>query len=286
MKKTFVFLSVFLLIAAAGHSQKFSLRTGGGIGSVSGGDIFAGIQGLSDFLNDEYRASYSFGVPRLGLDFSAELVYRLNPRMGVGIGLGYFTAGRESTVDYTTATGTDVSQTIHPRIGAIPVTATFHYYPSAPASKIQLDCSAGFGLYLAHFNHDEKIGLSVPEGTGTIDYTYASGGKLGMGLHLGLAAACPLSGKLALVAGFSYRLASVKPGTGTWTEAGSGIVGSYRIEGGRLQPWYFDMTSEGRTYPQVVFDSDMPAGGDVANARQAKLGLSGFLFSLGIRIDL
>ena len=286
MKKALCFASVFLLLAAAGYSQKFSLRFGAGIGTVSGGDIAEGIRGLTNFLKDEYHTAYSLLAPGIGPDFSAELVLHFNPSIGIGLGLGYLSAGRESSVDYTTSTGTAVTQAIHPRFGAIPVTATFHYYPSAPASKVRLDCSAGFGVYVAHYNHDETFGLSIPGGTGAIEYTYASGSKIGLGGHLGVGAAYSLSGKVALVAGVSYRLVSFKPAAGTWTETGSGIAGSYRIEGGRLQPWYIETTSKGLTYPQVVFDTDVPAGGDVANARQARVGLSGVLFSVGIRIDL
>ncbi len=120
MRKAIAFFSVFLLVAVASYSQKLSVRAGHGFGVGFGGDIAAGIRGLSDYLSDTYAATDSFGAPGFGLSFSAEAVYRLNSKMGVGLGVGYFSAGKESEVSYTVDT-LAVTQTLHPRLGVLPL---------------------------------------------------------------------------------------------------------------------------------------------------------------------
>ena len=285
MRKATAFFSVFLIIAIAGYSQKFSVRAGLGFGAGFGGDIAAGIRGLSDYLADTYAATDSFGAPGFGLSFSTEAVYRLNPKMGVGLGFGYFSAGKESEVAYIIDTLV-VTQTLHPRLGVIPITASFHYYLPAMLGKLDLDLSAGLGLYLAHLNYDESIGVAVAGQTGALAYTYASGGKVGFGPHIGLSAEYPLTEKLALTIALTARLASAALSTGEWTETGSGLFGNYTNQGSDHQPWAYDWTPAGTTYRQVIFGATAPTGAGVANVSEARLGLSAVTLCVGARFNL
>jgi len=286
MKKAIVFSIVFLLAVGLGSSQKFSLKVSAGLTTVSGGDVAAGIQGLSDLIKDDYGGTAAFGVPKSGLNFSAEFIYHLRPNMGVGIGIGRFSCSKSSTVPYMIE-DLHVSHTIEPGVGVVPVTATFHFDPGF-SSKIKLDLTAGLGLYFAHFDHGENIEISS-RASGTLEYTYASGGKTGFGFHVGVTAEYPLSQKLSLVAGILGRFASVTLAAGNWTETGTGAFGVYSNTGSDHTPWYYDWTAEvagGKTYPQIIFTKDAPTGSDVANVHAAKLGLGGIVFNAGIRLAI
>jgi hypothetical protein len=285
MKKTIIFFVVFLLAIGLGFSQKFSLKINAGIGTVSGGDIADGIKGLSDLLAASFSSSGTFVFPGSGLNFCAEFIYHLNPKIGAGFGIGYFSAGKESQVTYTIEE-LHVTHTLKPSVGIIPVTASIHFYPPF-ASKIKLDLAAGLGVYLAHLNHDEAVSVSS-RASGTFDYTYASGSKMGFGFHAAVNAEYPLSPKLSLVAGVLARFASVALSTGDWTETDTGIFGDSSASGSDHAAWYYDYTPTvgGSTYPQIVFAKDAPTGSDVANAREAKLSLGGLVFSVGVRIGL
>jgi len=283
MRKTISLLAILLVLAAAGYSQQFSLKFDAGLGSISTGDIADGIQGMSDLLKVYYGSVGQYDVPRMGGNFYAELVYHFGSSLGIGLGSGYFFCSKQSTIAYSLDT-LDVNQTIDPRVGVIPVTATLHFFP-ALSSKLKLDLGAGAGLYIAHLNYEELIDVSNVA-TGTLRYIYSSGGRLGYGFHAGLSLEYALSPTLALVAGVQGRFASVKLSSGTWKESGSGAFGDYSDSGTDHTAWYFEWTPvEGdKAYPQLSFVNEAPTGADVANVRQAKLGLTGYVFSVGVRI--
>jgi len=285
MKKTVVFFGVLLLITSVGYPGKLAVRAGAGFGCFFGGDIADGLKGLSDYLADTYAATGEFGAPGFGPNLSAEVVYQISPKMGVGLGFGYFSGGKESEVAFTIDT-LSVTQILHPRFQVIPITASFHYHLPCASSKFELDVSAGLGFYLARLNHDESIALSVAGQTGTLAYTYASGGRNGFGPHLGLSVERPLNERLALYVSLNARLVSVALAQGDWTETGSGLFGAYSNQGSDHQPWAYDWTTGGKTYSQVIFAATAPSGADAANVHEAKLGLSAVTLGLGVRFNL
>jgi len=285
MKKFAAVAAIFLLVVMAGYSQTFSFKAGAGLGSVSTGDVAAGVRGISDLLKVYYSSVGKFEVPSLGPDFYAELIYHLSPSAGIGFGAGYFFAGKQSSIQYSIDT-LDISHTVDPKVGVIPVTVTFHFFP-ALSSKIRLDIGAGAGLYIANLKYEELISLSNLA-TGTLQYKYESGGRMGFGFQGGIGLEYALSPTLALVAGVQGRFASVTLADGKWVEQGTEAFGDYLESGNDHKAWYYDWTPvEGdRAYAQLVFQKDTPSGTDLANVRQAKLGLTGFVFTVGIRVGI
>ncbi len=128
--------------------------------------------------------------------------------------------------------------------------------------------------------------MSVAGQTGALEYTYASGGKVGFGPHLGLSAEYPLTEKLALYVGLTARFASATLAAGDWTETGTGLFGNYTNQGSDHQPWAYDWTPSGTAYRQLLFGATAPTGAGVANVREAKLGLSAVTLCVGARFNL
>lgn len=275
-----------MLFAAAslGFAQKFSIKLTGGLNYAGGGDFSSGLQGQMDYLKAEYNVTGAYRFPNLGINASGEFIFHFTPNIGLGLGVGYFQHVKEGKVAYDFSF-VKVEEMIKPKTSVIPITANIHYLLPV-SSKINLDFSAGGGAYFTTLNWDYRSDVDII-GLKSYDQSTFKSTKTGFGLQAGVGLEYALSAKIAIGLNIVGRCAQVSGFKGAWTDSGGGDLWSYSDSGSDRLPWYYDWKLPGgHSYPQIVFQEDQPAGSTVANARLAKLILSGFSVTIGLKIDL
>jgi len=110
--------------------------------------------------------------------------------------------------------------------------------------------------------------------------------KGGLGFQGGLSLEFAFSPRLAFVMSILGRFASIDEFRGPWTEKGGGDFWEINDSGPDHSAWYYDWQAGGKTYGQLAFQSEQPAGAAVSNPRRAKLGLTGFAATIGLKIGL
>jgi hypothetical protein len=273
--------AVLGLCAAPGFGQSVELRLGGGWSWIRGGDLASGLQGQSDYLRDQYAATGTFGNPSSGWGGEAEIVLRVLPRFGIGIGGGYFRHLKESSVSYASGS-MSVAETVKPDAAVIPITLNLHY--ALPlASKLRLDIKGGAGYYLATWNWTYRMDLSLLGYAGNETYAFKAT-RGAVGFQGGLSLDWELAPHFALFMGVTGRYAVVDNFLGSWTDVGDGDFWQFSDSGTDHYAWYYDWTVGSKTYGQLVFQPGQPSGSTTSNARTAKLDLSGVTATFGIRI--
>ena len=279
------------LLASAGFSQESSIKLSGGFGFATGGDLNKTIKGTSDLWRDFDGAAGELKPVNLGLNFEVEFIHHYTPSLGLGLGIGYFRASKESG-PLSSAIGVpgifslSSEYSIKPVISALPITLNFHYFLLA-GSKISFDFHAGIGYYLATLDFSGKDVLSdsffdqISEHW-TEDTTFAST-KGGFGFQAGIgfefevakrvAIVCDVFGRLASVSGFKGKYTYRESGDYTWQESAS----DYYF-------WSYDETFDGSSYAQFDFYTEKPEGEGITNAKQGSVDLTGFGITLGFRI--
>lgn len=281
-KRFLLLFAALAFLASPGFSQSFSFNLYGGLSYAGGGDLTKGVKGEGDLLGADYDISGTFKVPYLGMDFGGEIVYYFGPKLGIGLGVGYFRHAKESAVSYDIGP-VGIKQTLSPKFKVIPITANLHYLLTL-GPRVRIDLSAGAGYYLTTLDWENRMDIEIMGFSDYFDYTFKStkgtiGFQGGVGLEVKIAA------KLALVWTVLGRYASLSELKGDWTDKGEGDLFSYSEAGSGHYAWYYDLKYGGKTYSQVIFDSDKPAGPDYSDARYAKIGLTGFITALGIKLD-
>jgi len=279
--RLFALSAALAACAALGFSQKVELRLAGGWSHVRGGDLALGLQGQSDYVRDQYGATGTYGNPSSGWGGEGEIVFSVVPRLGIGIGGGYLRHVLESKATYASGS-TSIAETVKPDVTVIPVTLNLHY--ALPiSSKLRLDLKGGAGYYLATWNWTYRMDLTLLGYSGFETYTFkASRGAVGF--QGGLSLDWELAKNFALILGVTGRYAVLDNFHGDWTDTGDGDFWQFSDSGTDHYAWYYDWTAGSKTYGQLVFQTAQPAGSTTANARMAKLDLSGFTATLGIRI--
>jgi len=282
-KKWFLCLIAGLgLIAPWIQAQSFVLKLYGGLSYADGGDLAKGIKGGADYLAADFNISGDFKAPTLGQNFGGEFIYYIGPRLGIGLGAGYFRHGQESSVSYS-ANALTVRETLKPRFWVVPITANLHWLLPL-SSKIRLDLTAGAGYYLAFLNWEDRMDMDILGFSGYFDYTFESV-RGALGFQGGVGLEVKIARQLALVWTVLGRYASLSDWKGDWTDKGGGDLWSYEENGSEHTAWYYDLKYGGTTYPQILFNTDKPTGANYSNVRAAKLSLTGFTTTLGIKLD-
>lgn len=290
MKRLGALVLSLLLAASLSYSQKIAVKFGGGMGYSSGGDFASGLLGLTNYLRDEYAGmSGEFSAPHSGLCLSGEIIFSFRKNMGIGFGIGYFGLSKDGSVTYA-FNGMSAKERLRPKFDVIPMTITFHYL--VPLSNaFRLDLSAGVGGYLTRldWNFQTDLSLQLPEDpdqvfNGSDALVFESGRRFGLGLHGGAGLEYALSPGFAVCLNLTGRLASVSGFNGSWTEEGSGDFWDFSDSGTDAQIWSYDWRPDHTTYSQLVVQKEAPAGMTISNARHARLGLSGFSATIGIKI--
>jgi opacity protein-like surface antigen len=261
-------LALVLVQAPAQAQLKLGFKATGGLVYADGGDVNTGNQGWSDawaaiFETAGYSISGGFSPVHLGMDFGGELLLQFNPRIALGLGVGYLQASKSSSLGISGG-GVDIAETWAPKISAIPITATFYYFlPSSSAMKIYLD--AGVGYYLGKYTDAWHVVF-----LGTVDETLDTTAN-GIGFHGGLGLEYAFSPAVSLVAEMRGRYASLGNFKGTISSGTTSTTGNLWIE-------QIDALGTG-TFPLLEFESGTPSS--TYSPTQAKLGFSGFSAVLG-----
>ncbi|MCJ7564095.1 MAG: outer membrane beta-barrel protein [Candidatus Aminicenantes bacterium] len=284
MRKFFALAVSLLVIAGFGFCGTFAIKLGSGLGYISGGDFAKGIRGWSDYYAAEYNSLRGeFLAPRSGMNLGGEVIYYFKPNMGLGLGVGYARYAKDSEASYDLGYASSTEQ-FKAKISVIPITANFHYLlPLLP--KLTLDLTAGVSYNIAKLSWDYMRDFTLLGYSGTDQFTY-SATRGGIGLQAGAGAEYELSSAISVVLNVTARYASIAKFQGDWTERGSGNIWDFSDSGSETYAWYFDWKFNETTYPQIVFQNEKPTGTTVSNARYARLGLTGLVATLGIKIGL
>jgi hypothetical protein len=281
MKKFLAVSSVVLLLLflmpsvakAQYDTGRFSFKLYGGLNYLSGGDLNTGAQGFGETWYDIFDAlalnpDGEFSPVHLGMDFGGEFIFQFTPNIGVGLGVGYISATKSSTIDYSpTAAGVELFWKSSP--SAIPITASFYYFLPA-GGNLKFFFNAGLGYYFAKANFQHNWWFLVPFNWDA----KTSGG--GLGFHGGLGMEYGFTPQFGLIAEIKGRYASFSnfEGSVVWTYPWGGSPDTFE---GKL--WALDMDLGFGAKPWLwVLDTE-PAG---TNQRQAKVDFSGFSFLIGL----
>jgi hypothetical protein len=274
------FLLLFLLPSSAKaqyDTGRFSLKLYGGLNYLGGGDLNKGAAGFGDtwfalFDGMGLSPSGEFGPANLGMDFGGEFIYQFTPSIGIGLGVGYLSATKSSTISYSpTAAGVELFW--KSALSAIPITASFYYFmPSG--GNLKFFFNVGLGYYLAKADFEHKFWLIIPANWDA----KTTGG--GLGFHGGLGLEYSFSPMVGLIFEVKGRYASFSnfEGDVVWSYPWGGPSNTTH---GKL--WAVDENIGGSvgTVTWIWLDSVSPAG---TNPRNATVDFSGFAVNLGLVI--
>jgi len=267
---------------------KLGLRIMGGASLLDRNDINDHLQGINDLYDDApfLIPDSKYETIQMSQDFSGEILIYFTPHFGIGIGAGYLSAGKESTVSLEPFWVTTLqTRTLHPKFSAIPITASL--YCGIPLGKhVEAVLNAGLGYYLGTVNYD-KSGKQIISGItyeGTESWSAQSNA---LGYHGGLDLEFGLSNNLALVLGARGRYAKLTDLTGDFEwETHDSLGGS---KSGTHENWtlWFGTQEDlyvNEKYPQMIFSEDKPGGIYYTDVRKAEVNLNSVTFQAGLKI--
>jgi hypothetical protein len=282
MKKTLISCLLSLSLSAWGFSSDLSLKLGGGLSYLTGGDLNRAIQSQNEY----YQAQFSSLTGELqklsfGLNFDAELVLHVSPSLGLGVGAGFLRASHESRVAPSLGS-IGLTRVIRPSVSVIPIILSAHYW-LALGPRLNLHLSAGPGLYVSSFRFREQYDLPILIIDTSLSYAPKPALTIGfqglMGFEMGL------SDSFWLTLDVVGRLASVTGLNGDWTKTGHSFGGPFTTSGvGSL--WSFEDKVDGTTYIFTQVSDRPPNGSSFGDIRNASIGLSGVGARIGLRIKL
>jgi len=263
---------------------KFGFRLTGGASLFMRNDFNDHLQGMNDYYNDDsyFTVGSEFELIKMGTDLSGEILISFMPNLSVGIGAGYISAGKETTMELS-ATSYSQDSTYNIKFSAIPITLSF-YYGIPVGSFMNVVLNAGLGYYLGtvDFNlfFEGDTGIYTDEGT---DNWSAKSNALGF--HGGIDLEFGIARNVALVVGTKGRYAKLTDLTGTKDydySRSTGFSYSYYNENATL--WFGEYMEGSKKYPQVQLSEDKLSGSSWSNVRKAEVNLSGIVFQAGIKV--
>jgi len=294
MKKVFTCLFCVLALASLGFSQ-FTFKFKAGMAWIDGNDYNSIITGQMNYADDVKNPGTSvqgsFEKLKSGTNFQGELIFDVTPSFGLGLGAGYFKAGKESTVKLDTTFWLlwipllwNVENTYTPKLSVIPIFLNLHYYLPV-ASILNIDFYGGPGYYLTSFDFTNDwewgiAGLFPQAGTETFK---ASKGTIGFQGGIGL--------EVELAAGFGLFLdicgqyAKISELKGDWTDKQVGFFNNWSKSGSGYYFWYYDWQVGGKKYAWGAFAEDKPSDPSFSGVRKAAINLTGYSLSGGIKIN-
>jgi len=289
MNKRLVLLGMLFLLCSGAptYAQKWSLKLGTGIGYASGGDFSAGVRGLSDYAKFLYSdLDGEFRPPHLAADIVAgEVIVYVRPRIGFGIGAGFFQLARSSELTYSLGDA-PVREKLRPVFSAVPIQANVHYRIPLTA-RLNLDVNAGVSYLLAKvtWQWEQTLAFGSYQYTFSDRFTYTAR-RGGLGFQAGVSIEYPLSTRIGLFLQVSGRVVTIKAIKGSWTEQGGDGTYNFNETATNQKAWYYDWETNAASYGQIVFQETQPASPTFRNVREARLNLSGVGAILGIKIRI
>ena len=286
MRKVILSLSFLLIAAVLAYPQNVSFKFMGGLTWINGDDYNKGVAGQNQYLKaTALTLSGAYGELNNGLKFEAEVINYLNPRLGIGLGGGYFRASNESKV---TSRGVlvdvpfDFESTYQSKVSVIPFFLNLHYLAKL-APKLKLDLFGGPTFNIVQFNFQNPSATPTFSTTETVAFTAsiaALGFQGGLGLNF------EITPNLALVADGYFRYGKVTNIKGNWSDIVSAPSGTTVNSNAEFYLWYYENT-EGGSYPQFGFyDKNGPAGSSMTGARKADINFSGIVVLAGVKFSI
>lgn len=173
------------------------------------------------YLGSSFGTGQGFDTFHGGMDAAAELIYFLNPRLGIGLGVGFTGANLDdNTVVLSNATLTR-SYSYDTEIDCIPVVLDIHYLVSN-RKKLSLYLHGGVAYCFASWSQVYNLNFDY---TGSnYRYWYRTSSKAtarGVGVHAGVSLAFRISKPFTLVIEALGRYAPIGNFSGEKTFAGS-----------------------------------------------------------------
>jgi len=254
------------------YAPLFALFLEGGGNYVNGGDLNTGSQGLADYYSDILSTTGSKDIKpvRLSPVFSGEITLSLTPKLFCGIGIEYFQGEKESRLEYTTDTDTQVLIT-RPKIHAVPIRLLLSY-TVIPGFFLK----GGLSYYFARCSYFYQIQEE--------DLTRQWEGKAktkGFGLQGGCGYTHDLTSHLSLVFEVTGRIAKMDGFKGKDTFKDS--EGQTSVEEGKLYIYQAEVSDQ-HSYPLLFIRQTKPREAGVLEAREAKIDFSGISLKIGFKI--
>ncbi len=262
-------------------SVTFGLRITGGCFPLMRNDINDHLQSYNDYYNDTtVTVGSEFEMIKMGMDFSGEILISFMPNFSIGIGAGYISAGKETTLELSD-TMYSADYTYNPKFSVIPITLSF-YYGIPIGSSIQVVLNAGLGYYLGTVNFDHIYFGDVGSYTYEESYIWSAQSNA-FGFHGGIDLELGIARNVALVVGAKGRYAKLTDLTGDedyefTTSYGYSSSSTYED----MTLWYYIYDEE---LPLAELWENKPTGMYVSDARKAEVNLSGLTFLAGIKIS-
>jgi opacity protein-like surface antigen len=326
-------LFVVAVLAAPGAAAiKLSFKLNGGAAMLlnGAGDLEKFRKGEEAYAadwaeGDIYSSTFNWKKLSLASEFGGEVILRLSPRLGVGIGAGYIGVGRKGDYslnyhDTWNASGgifdeKEDSKTAHDFSGsAVPILLNFHYQiPLSP--RFNLIGYAGIGYYLGKFNHDYNYTANYLltytstiywNQKGTVDITYTQKSKATcnkIGFQGGVGLEMLLTPFISVGLEFTGRMVNFSDWKGDWeydyssrTRYWHEYLGWYSdsttkfddTESGSLWYWDWSWSYNSKDYASLGIREEKPSGSTVKNVRPAEINLNriGALLSVRFHFDI
>lgn len=286
MRKTI--LSSFLLLGAAAfvYPQHVSFKLTGGLAWINGDDYSSGIAGENKYIKDtSLTMSGAYKTLESGANLQFEIINYLNPRLGVGIGGGYYRLANKSKV---TNQGTlsdapfDTESTYKTRLSVIPLFLNFHYFLRV-AAKTSLDVFAGPVFQIVQFNFENPSKTSILSTDHTVSFTAS---KTSLDIQGGLGLNYEVSSGVALILEAGYRRGRISDIKGNWADLGDSASGPISNSSAEYFMWTYNEIVQGNVYQRIgYFDKNGPVGDSISGARKADLKLSGLTAAAGLKFS-
>jgi hypothetical protein len=264
---------------------KFNLKIQVGGSYISSGDVNRGTQALFDWERAFWPASQGGYRPvHSSHEFGGDIIFELNPTIGIGIGGGYLKTSRDSVMEVSNP-DMDVTGWLltEPKLSAIPIRLSlFLKFPLT--AKINLNAIFGGSCYFQTRYSDDIRESSYTWANQLHGFyqittrTEKKGAPLGFDGGIGIE--YQLSRKLFLSFDAKGRYAKLR-----------GLEGS-----SEFYDQFGELFEQGKLYyesvpiligaPRLIMVQSSPPEGPDGTARQAVVDLSGVSLQAGIRIRL
>ncbi|TRZ84538.1 SH3 domain-containing protein [bacterium] len=272
---------------------RLGIRLTGGLAYLVGGDAYSNRKSYDAYWRDRAQqpgsgTSIEGGTESInwGMNWEGDVVYYLNPRLGIGIGTGFIRASEEKGQSRIVIRWPGEMRTVDRgnMFSAVPIKLGV-FYSLLQGRKFNLFLNAGVGYYLARWEESEDY-IAESQGNSFWKKLETKMHAGGIGFHGGLGLEYRLSRNIALVMEGFGRYARFGGFEGEYTEKYSG--GTDVTEKGKL--YYYEWSNNNKDYSWIeLLDRDpsqINFSSPIKNARDAIIDFSGFSLRAGIKISL
>ena len=221
-------------------------------------------------------------------NLGAEFILHIGSNLGVGFGIGYYMAKKESRAELSGVIEPgDITWTLSPKITALPMTLSI-LYRLPFGDKFRLNLVAGAGFYNGKAYWKESYEYTSPIfGTGYMRqdwYAYNDA----LGFHGGLELEWEIVPGIGLVIGAFGQNVALTDLTGdlTWSNVASFYGIDESGEEKDITLWFLEEDYYGPWYPQLWLREDEPSSPFVRNVEKARISMSNISLLVGIKIYL